>query len=212
VTLSAAGLRALWRRDRTVAGFLIVLVLAYLALYGSLSNWMGGRSYGPRYLVPLLPALVLPLVFWMPGRRARRAALAIAIVSVAVQLPGVLVDYSKIRMARAAAGETVAQDMRWSAMPLLLNARALRTNGGHAVRFLAGQEAPPPIEPRSGSLSMALSSSLDLWWLSLAMVGAIGRASAVGIAIVIAAAGAFSLCRARALASSVDTRNHDKGC
>jgi hypothetical protein len=200
VILSAWGWRALWRRDRSVAGFLIVLVLAYLALYGSLSNWMGGRSYGPRYLVPLLPALVLPLTFWTPGRRARRAAVAIAIVSVTVQLPGVLVDYSKVRMERASAGETVAQDMRWRGMPLLLNAREVATNGAHAVRFLAGREGPPPIDGRAGSLSTALSSSLDLWWLSLAMAGAIGRAAALGLAIFIGAAGAFSLRRALALA------------
>jgi hypothetical protein len=200
VILSAWGWRALWRRDRGVAGFLIVLVLAYLALYGSLSNWMGGRSYGPRYLVPLLPALVLPLTFWTPGRRARRAAVAIAIVSVTVQLPGVLVDYSKVRMERASAGETVAQDMRWRGMPLLLNAREVATNGAHAVRFLAGREGPPPIDGRAGSLSTALSSSLDLWWLSLAMAGAIGRAAALGLAIFIGAAGAFSLRRALALA------------
>ena len=128
VLLSVVGFPALWRRDRSAAVLFATLFFGYLMFYASLGNWMGGRSYGPRYLVPLLPALVLPLAFWSPTPRWRPLAGAIALVSVLVQIPGVAVDYSKVRMEYARAGETVAQDMRWSAMPLLLNARVtLRT-------------------------------------------------------------------------------------
>jgi hypothetical protein len=199
--LSAAGFRALWRRDRHVAGLFLALFGAYFLLYASLGNWMGGRSYGPRYLVPLLPALVLPLAFWTPAARVRRFALVVVLLSMAVQVPGVLVDYSKVRVERAAAGETVAQDNRWSGMPLLLNARATIANGRKAAVYLAGLEPAPDVN-RSAPLSLALSYSLDLWWLYLAYLGVIGRLTAIAIAVVLGAAAFVSIRSSLSLASA----------
>ena len=75
--------------------------------------------------MPVLPALVIPIAFWRPATTgARRLAAFVIVLSCLIQLPGVLVDYSKIRVSLARAGETVAQDMRWSRCPMLLNARA----------------------------------------------------------------------------------------
>ena len=116
---------ALWRRNRSAAVLVIGLFVSSFLFYSSLANWMGARSYGPRYLVPFLPALVLPLAFWTPRRPWKWGVAGIVVLSVGVQIPGVLVDYSKIREARAVAGQTIAQDMRWSGMPLRLNAVAL---------------------------------------------------------------------------------------
>ena len=79
--------------------------------------------------------------------RVAVARTVVLLLSVLVQVPGVLVDYSKVREERAAAGETIAQDMRWSGMPLRLNARASVQAFGRAVRHLSGAEAPPRIEP-----------------------------------------------------------------
>ena len=157
--------------------------------------------------MPLLPALVLPLAFWSPTPRWRAVFVSVAIISVLVQLPGVLVDYSKVRMARAAAGETVAQDQRWSGTPLLLNARATIQNGRRAIAFLAGGEAPARVAIDDAGLSAALSHSLDLWWLYLAYVGLIGRATAMLIAGVLAAGAAFALRRAWAAASLIPYRS-----
>jgi len=200
VLLSGAGLLALWRRDRLAAMLFAVLFVTCFAVYASLGNWMGGRSYGPRYLVPLMPALVLPLAFWSPAPGMRWVAAAIIAISLAVQVPGVLVDYAKVRVDRAVAGETVAQDTRWVGMPLLLNARATMTNGARAVRFLAGAEAAPRVDAAGAPLSQALSFSLDLWWLYLAYLGVIGRETAVAIAFCLAAASAGALYRAFVLA------------
>ena len=54
---------AFWRRDRNVVTLLAAIFIVFFAAYASLGNWMGGRSYGPRYLIPLLPALVVLLAF-----------------------------------------------------------------------------------------------------------------------------------------------------
>lgn len=211
VLLSGPGLLALWRRDRLAAMLFALLFVTCFAVYASLGNWMGGRSYGPRYLVPLMPALVLPLAFWSPATGMRRVAAAVIATSLAVQVPGVLVDYAKVRVDRAVAGETVAQDTRWVGMPLLLNARATVANGARAFRFLAGAEAAPLVDAAGAPLSQALSFSLDLWWLYLAYLGVIGRGTAVAIALCLAAASAAALYRASVFArgSRCDPRSLD---
>ena len=205
--LSAFGLAALWRRDRATALLFLSLVGAFFVLYSSLANWMAGRSYGPRYLVPLLPALVLPLAWWRPaGRAARGLAAALVAVSIAVQLPGVLVDYSKVRVALARRGETVAQDLRWSRAPLLLNARAAIDVVPPALAALAGLRPVERIPGGVASLTDALASSPDLWWHSLMVLGAIGRGLAATIALSLLAVGAFALQRGRRLAAALDAR------
>jgi hypothetical protein len=202
VLLAGWGLVAMWRRDRAAAMLFAALFVGYFLLYASLRNWMAGRSYGPRYLVPFLPALVMPLAFWRPSDRFRQAVAALATISVLVQIPGVLVDYSKVRMAGVAAGETVAQDMRWSAMPLVLNARATVENTVRAARFLSGVEPRPQLTLDRTDLSSSLAVSLDVWWLYLAYLGLIGRFTALLIAVTLAVGCVVFMWIARVTAAS----------
>ena len=198
--LSLPALPALWRRNRS-ATVLIVSVFAFCFLfYASLANWMGARSYGPRYLVPLLPALVLPLAFWKPSPAFRWIAALILAVSVTVQIPGVLVDYSKVREARATAGETVAQDMRWSGMPLRLNSVAVLDALPRTVRHLLGRERPPAVRLDDPTLSRALSFGLDLWWVHLFYLRVIGPFAALALGGSIAATAGLAIARALTLA------------
>jgi hypothetical protein len=53
---------------RTAAAALGLLPLSLLLLYAGYPNWHGGFTVGPRYLVPVLPFLVFPLVFREGGR------------------------------------------------------------------------------------------------------------------------------------------------
>jgi len=201
--LSVAAMRALWRRDPAAAALFATLFFVCFALYASLGNWMGGRSYGPRYLVPLLPALVLPLAFWSPSGGTRTLAGSIVAVSIAVQLPGVLVDYSKVRQERAEAGATVAQDMRWTGMPLLLNAQAVLTILPRTAQHLAGTAPRPQIRQDDPALSRALSSGLDLWWVHLFYLGVISGATAIAMGGALALAAALALTRALWIARRV---------
>ena len=195
--LSVAGMRALHRRHARAAWLLVGITAVYFLAYASLGNWMGGRSYGPRYLVPLLPALVLPMAFWTRAGVLRLVATAVTVLSIAVQVPGVLVDYSKVRMERAAAGETFAQDPRWRGMPLMLNARALAESGPRAIRDLVTGRPLPHVDETTLSNSPGLS--LDLWWLHLVYLRVIGRTSAIVIAAMLAFGAAASLWRAVAM-------------
>jgi hypothetical protein len=193
--LSGAGLAALWRRDKTTA-LLFMATFAFLfSVYASVGVWEGGRAYGPRHLVPVLPALVIPIAFWRPATtRARRLAGFVIVLSCLIQLPGVLVDYSKIRVSLARAGETVAQDMRWSRCPMLLNARAAIQVVPPALATLSGMRPVVRIPP-GVNLNEAFTAvpTPDLWWYSLLCLGVIGRGVAAAIPAVLAAIAATAL-------------------
>lgn len=83
-----------WRRFARAAPAECVLftslIVARVVLFSSWQQWTGGISWGPRYLVPLLPFLVLPLG-WL---RAPRPLVAVVVaVSLLAQLPGVAMYY-----------------------------------------------------------------------------------------------------------------------
>jgi hypothetical protein len=75
----------------------LVTVLAYVMLIAAFDQWHGGHSYGPRYLTPLVPWLVLLAALGLhallerraPGMRIELAAGAVLLVcSVLVQARG----------------------------------------------------------------------------------------------------------------------------
>jgi hypothetical protein len=197
---SVVGLRAMARPHRAVAALFIALGVVYLLFYASLGNWIGGRSYGPRYLVTLLPALVLPLAFWRPATRvARLTASALIMLSVGIQLPGVLVDYSKVRMSRAMESGTMSHDLAWSESPLVLNARTAIANAPSVLAHLTHTEAVPRITMRELASPTGLPFGFDFWWLYLVYAGVIGTGTALAIAVGLSAAGAGAIWRGIAL-------------
>jgi hypothetical protein len=75
-----------------------LLAVAFALQYGLIAlfhTWHGGFCYGPRYLVPFIPLLLVPLVAWGPdGGEARRwpawtrpLALGVVIASLSINLP-----------------------------------------------------------------------------------------------------------------------------
>jgi len=67
--LALPGLPALWRRERLVTGFVLGVVLAYLGLYSGYGMWYGGLCWGPRFLVPIIPLLTIPLAEALSSQR-----------------------------------------------------------------------------------------------------------------------------------------------
>ncbi len=85
------GVRAWIARMPVVAWCVIGLALSRWLVVGMRSDWWGGWSIGPRYLVPVVPLLLVPLALvlerarsWSPGRRAALGAFFVA--SALVQL------------------------------------------------------------------------------------------------------------------------------
>jgi hypothetical protein len=66
-------LMQVWRRERGLAGGLAVALASSLVFYAAFLTPEGGYAHGPRYLVPLVPLLMLPLA--MPAIQVSRAAL-----------------------------------------------------------------------------------------------------------------------------------------
>jgi hypothetical protein len=155
-----------------------------IAFYASLDDWLGTRSYGPRYLVPMLPLCVAPLALWWSRvrRRGARAAMgALIAISIAVQIPGVLVDFSTAGIAAEQPPQIVRRD-DWAWTPIWLNARFAAQVVPANLEYLLGAAPVPPPEP-GASLAERLSFSLNFWWLYLFYLGVLPRWAALGAGI-----------------------------
>lgn len=111
--------RGEWRLPATVLGMLFIFVISYGA--GRTYIWWGGTSWGPRQLVPIVPVLVVLLLPVMAHLlrsgthwAARMGAIVLVIVSMGVQLLGVLVSINKHYEVLAAEGLIVWQEGIWS--------------------------------------------------------------------------------------------------
>ena len=198
--LTVPGLAAmvvLFRRDRSTALLFSGQVTVLLLVIARMHQWDGGESYGPRYLVPVLPYLILPLVACLsrasPPCVARWLPVAFAL-SVLVQLPGVLVDYSKVQnaYARRTPGYSITMSRySWAATPLVLNTKASWRAVPANARYLLGIDSPPVVEPIGDEsrrdFSQQFAYSLDFWWLYLFHLGAVSAPIAVVMGVVPAA-------------------------
>lgn len=193
--VAVVGLVGLWRlfitRDRSGAILFASLIATFLVLYASMGNWLGGRSYGSRYLVVVLPYCGLgwaALLAMRSNSWRRRAFATVMAVGLAVQIPGVLLDYAKISQSVAVSEGRFATEERqwqWNASPLALNTRALVRAVPDNIGYVLGRRPIPRIEePETDSdrgFSQQFSFSLDLWWLYLYYLGLLPRLALAGI-------------------------------
>lgn len=101
VVLGLLGLRRFVRRHLPEAVLIGALVVIFLVLYGSYYYWAGLAAFGPRYLVPLVPLLLLPAVEISfrteDGHSLKRWAVvlvsAVAVVGFVEQLLGIFVTF-----------------------------------------------------------------------------------------------------------------------
>ena len=192
----AALATTLARRDRRTAALFVGEWLVLVCFYATFAHWDGERSYGPRYLVPVIPILVLPLAGWFASEenRIRRRLLGgLVALSVLVQLPGILVDFSKVGYTPQV-GHPAWAERQWT-----WKASALRLNGGAAlsavadnVRYVVTAERPPLKAPQGEArdFSEQFAFSLDFWWLYLFYLRAVSAPVAVllGASCLVAAA------------------------
>jgi hypothetical protein len=116
----------------------------------------------------------------------------VILVSVVVQLPGVLVDFSKVGAARVI-GPRTETERQWTleAAGLSINTRASLVAVPENIRRLASGRRPSVKPGNSGTrdFSDQFAGSLDFWWVYLFYLGvvsgpvalALGGACAVGI-------------------------------
>lgn len=96
VLLALPGAWRLYRQQRAVTWLLLALIAAPFAVYASWWSWHGGVVWGPRFLLPVLPLIMLctaPIVERAFDHAAiRLGVIALAMLSIAVQIPGILLS------------------------------------------------------------------------------------------------------------------------
>lgn len=176
LALAALMGRRFWRREPALAGFLALAWGVALTFYGAWWAWHGGWSWGPRFLVPLLPLSCLPLGA-LPAGRGWRVALIVALaLGAAVNALGVLTDPVAPYAEAGAAGVTDYDAIHWrlDASPVV-----------KAIERLAdGQTEPLALFHLSGS------GLPRTWTVGAPLVTLVGVALGAGI-------GARALWRAR---------------
>jgi hypothetical protein len=206
--------------DRLAAWLLASPAAAYYLFFGALGDWAGGRAYGPRYLVPILPlfAIAVAPAYQRASLRSRRLISAVVVVSALMQLPGVMVDYSRVSQAWAAQADAEALASRlhrWSSSPWFLNAREAAAAVPRNVRYLTGAIERPRLDTTADAgrrdFAQQFAFSLDFWWLYLVYLDiltpttAVSLALAIGVTTVWLAARAWSLGRVFDAAPTDDT-------
>jgi hypothetical protein len=86
---------AFFRRHRLEALLLLLIGLCYLLVYGRWFMWHGGFAWGPRFLVPIIPLLVVmlaPFIETMRGK-GRAAFWTLFGLGLVVQIEGLSVDF-----------------------------------------------------------------------------------------------------------------------
>jgi len=90
------GLRQFWQRQRAEAVFGLVLFLTYLIFYSLFWNWEGDWTWGPRYLMPTFPFVILwaaPLLE-QPQKWVRYAFNLLLTLGILVNVFGTLVEFN----------------------------------------------------------------------------------------------------------------------
>lgn len=196
VLVAVAGVWMMTRQGESASAVLIGgTFVVFFLFFASLEDWPGGRAYGPRYLVPAIALLCVAtsVAYGRASTAWRRAALVVLALSTLVQLPGVLVDYSRVSRGGVPLRE---QHQRLATSALGSCAAAAVDVMPRNVRYMLGLEAPPSV-PRGGGdeFHERLAFSLDAWWAYLFYLGVIPRRMALAIPLVGAAIVAFAWAR-----------------
>lgn len=138
VLLAVPGYIRGWRRYRTDFAISLALLGAFLLFYGAWVIWHGGWSWGPRYLVPVLPAFSASIAWTLENVRSPLARLLISLVvvmSLLVQIVGAVADYVQTEFILEKDPESYpdgwfyrGQRLLWDPLrsPLVVQARNLR--------------------------------------------------------------------------------------
>jgi hypothetical protein len=169
------------------AGWAVVATWALgLGLFGRFQHWGGDGSWGPRYLVPLLPLAAIPVAFALDGasRLRKRLAWALGLAGLVVTLGGVGIYFGAQMREAGDYPYTVPLDdphfmeaSHWNPRftPIAGHWTMLVRN----LREHAAGEAPVlgtggSVDPRTGLTpyeQRTLLHAIDVWWLYAGYAG-----------------------------------------
>ncbi len=100
--LGLIGLFTLARRRSPEAALYVLTFVIEVLFFGAYEFWTGGWNWGPRYLLPVLPFLILAAGAWLharPTRLRRSILMGVCLLGFAINLPAALVDHSRYLVA-----------------------------------------------------------------------------------------------------------------
>jgi hypothetical protein len=180
VALVPLGAATLWIRRRAETALLFALILIDLAAHANvLIRWVGGWSWGPRFLMPVLPLMLLLLAPLLGPRQqhgplARRALLALCALGALVQVPALLLYEPHTYITALQQSDHFGSSM--AAMTRLESAYIHQPNlspilGSWQMLTLLARRAPAPrILPRLVAHG-AVTVEPHTWWRLLALQG-----------------------------------------
>jgi hypothetical protein len=187
--LTPRGWRSMWTRPvaprRAMIGAILAGVAALL-IYGTFEHWAGDGSFGPRYLVPLLPLAFLAVAFALDGasRLVRVAAAVLGTLGLLVQLGGVSIHFgAQMREAGDFPYTRALNDPRFMSdshfnprfSPILGHWRMVARNlGEHARGQIPRLTGRGDVDERVGigpGDQARMLHALDYWWLYMLYAG-----------------------------------------
>jgi hypothetical protein len=188
---------------RVAAAVMLACVIALL-LYAPFEHWAGDGSFGPRYLVPLLPLVFLPVAFALNRAAGSRRALAVllATAGLAVQIGGVAIYFgAQMREAGDYPYTRPLSDPHFMSeshfnprfSPIAGHWRMLARNAReHVARRGPKLSGGDDVDPRVGVGTrdqQALLHALDFWWLYARYAGVPGLPVLAAFAALVFATG-----------------------
>jgi len=186
--------------------------LVGFTLYGTFQHWAGDGSYGPRYLVPLLPLGLLAVAFapYQATRARRLLAWALALAGLFVQVGGVTIYFgAQMREAGDYPYTRPLGDPRFMSEshfnpwfnPVVASWRMLARNAGEHLRgefprLGGGGEADARLGVPAAEVP-GLLHGLDFWWAYAGYAG-VSPAAILALVAALLAACAWSVVRLRA--------------
>ena len=151
VLLALPGLPRLWRRDRGFAVVAAATPIIYMLFFATYTQWEGGYSYGPRYMVPALALLCLANgpALETGSQPIRRLAIGVFIAGFLVQGLGTTMSFLEADVAGGYYDAQYNYRMSFSAIPMHV----------HLLLHYAASESAP------------IGRGFDKWWIFLSKAG-----------------------------------------
>jgi hypothetical protein len=167
---------------------IVATAFAYLGVYAMHGNWVGGWSWGPRYLVPVLPIL-MALCGLLEGR-SRKALVILTVLGFLINAPTLVSYYQRIYQENRLIGLEPDNGNLWS----LKGAPFIRIWGSAAREIDDAQRTDvnglirQAGEPEDSPNSWRTLKTVAVWWWLLPVLG-IPRLLGVAASAVLAFAG-----------------------
>lgn len=92
ILISFLGIKRFWHEQRLMFYSIFLITLAYLGLFSMNFAWHGSIwSYGPRYILPIIPFLYLPIIYVKPQKWVS----IVIIITFILQLELISVNYKR---------------------------------------------------------------------------------------------------------------------